>query len=133
MMEKAKITLHIPKTDPATYVEHFRAWLTKYEEVRRSTPGEQSDHPEVIAANAGYLSTMIASYQDKLISMMMNAAVDELTKQAFALGAGRFFPEVSTVIAAPGEKASASAEPRERVQVVERDPDTLEITRTITK
>lgn len=95
---------------------------------------DQSNDPSVIKINANNLAACIAASVDDVVARLITGALDSVARQAFCAGAGRYFPEIVTAAAAPGATQSAATmEPRERIQYVERDPETLEITRTITK
>lgn len=132
--EPMKITLHTARVNPEGYVTFFRGWLTRYEAARRSVSVDQSDDPSVIEINANNLAAAIAASVDDVVSRLVAGALDSVSRQAFCAGAGRYFPEIVTAVAAPGATQSvATMEPRERIQYVERDPETLEITRTVTK
>jgi hypothetical protein len=132
--EPMKIILHTARVNPEGFVTFFRGWLTRYEAARRSASVDQTDDPSVIEINANKLAAAIAASVDDVVERLVAGSLDSVSKQAFCAGAGRYFPEVVTAPAAPGAaKSTATMEPRERIQYVERDPETLEITRTITK
>lgn len=131
-MDPLNIRLSVAKTNPARLAEFVATWLTAYEAAHRSTPGDYGA-PELIQQNAYNLAKVLADAADSAMAEIAGDLVHEVAKQAFAIGSGRPFPEIQIVAAPPGGKTTSSNGLRERVQVIERDPETLEISRTITR
>jgi hypothetical protein len=133
-MGPLKINLAIAKTNPEPLYEFFKDWLTRYEAARRSATLDQSNDPEVISTNANALAKSVALSIDSAFANSANQIAREVSKQAFAIGMGRSFPETNISIALPhGYEATSTVSELERVQTIERDPETQEILRTTTK
>jgi hypothetical protein len=130
-MDPLTIRLTVAKIKPDKLAVVIAGWLRGYEESHESHPGDWGD-PDLIERNALALSAALSSYIDAMLSVMADEIAHAVAKQAFAIGAGRPFPEIQ-ILAAPQATTMASVERRPVVQSVERDPETLEVVRTVSK
>lgn len=137
-MEPLKINLFVPKIPPELLVPRAKEWLTAYEEAHKANDGDWSA-PDIIEKNAlAFCESWVPNLQHMIV-LLAGQIAEEVTKQAYAAGTGKPFPEVVIGVAPRPGRAASSIEPRRAtphpqraVQTVERDPETLEVVRTIT-
>lgn len=138
-MEPLKINLFVPKVSPELLVPKAKEWLTAYEAAHKANPGDWSA-PELIDKNALSFCELWMPGLQQMIVLLARQIAEEVTKQAYAAGAGRPFPDIVVGVAPVAGKATSSIEampakphPQRAVQTVERDPQTLEVVRTVTQ
>lgn len=124
-----RITLDAIKV-PRTYLETLLSqWIEAYEAARKTPGADDLGHPALVKMNAKNLAGYVGDHFDFIYTAVAGELIKQACLQAYSAGLGRPMP----VFVIGPETPTPKPHPSRAVQRVERDPDTLEVTRTVTE
>lgn len=106
----------------------IRPWLEALETKRNEAGGPDLSNPELLSLNAKGLADYIGNRLDSMYTELCGEMVKKASMYAYSVGLGKPLPTFTIGQEAP----PAKPHPSRAVQTVERDPETLEVVRTVT-